>query len=81
MFMSSDDYRESLRGLKPAVYVSGRKVESVADEELLAPGVNGIGLTYDYALREEIALVMRAEGQRKTRRSPCAARCRSRRRD
>ncbi len=47
MFMSSDDYRESLRGIKPTVYVSGRKVESVADEPLLAPGVNGIGLTYD----------------------------------
>jgi 4-hydroxybutyryl-CoA dehydratase / vinylacetyl-CoA-Delta-isomerase len=63
MFMSSQDYRESLRASKPNVYVSGRKVESVADEELLAPGVNGIGLTYDYALREELAPVMRAGGQ------------------
>ena len=63
MFMSSHDYRESLRASKPVVYVAGRKVESVADEELLAPGVNGIGLTYDYALREEFATVMRAGGQ------------------
>jgi 4-hydroxybutyryl-CoA dehydratase/vinylacetyl-CoA-Delta-isomerase len=63
MFMSSQDYRESLRASKPNVYVLGRKIESVADEELLAPGVNGIGLTYDYALREELAPVMRAGGQ------------------
>ena len=63
MFMSSRDYRESLRASKPHVYVAGRKVESVADEELLAPGVNGIGLTYDYALREDLAPVMRAGGQ------------------
>jgi 4-hydroxybutyryl-CoA dehydratase/vinylacetyl-CoA-Delta-isomerase len=63
MFMSSKDYRESLRALKPNVYVSGRKVDSIADDELLAPGVNAIGLAYDCALREDLAAVMRAEGQ------------------
>ena len=30
--MSGDDYRESLRGYRPRVYVDGRQVESVADE-------------------------------------------------
>jgi 4-hydroxybutyryl-CoA dehydratase / vinylacetyl-CoA-Delta-isomerase len=63
MFMSSKDYRESLRALKPNVYVQGRQVDSIADDELLAPGVNAIGLTYDYALREEFATIMRAGGQ------------------
>jgi 4-hydroxybutyryl-CoA dehydratase/vinylacetyl-CoA-Delta-isomerase len=63
MFMSSKDYRESLRALKPNVYVQGRQVDSIADDELFAPGVNAIGLTYDYALREELAAVMRADGQ------------------
>lgn len=60
MLMSSNEYRESLRRYAPRVYVNGRQVESVADEPLLAPGVNAIGLTYDFALREELKPVMRA---------------------
>lgn len=59
MLMSSTDYRESLRPLKPNVFVNGRKVESIADDEMLAPGVNAIGVTYDYALNpayRELAL-------------------------
>jgi len=30
--MTSKDYRESLRRLRPVVYLDGRRVESVADE-------------------------------------------------
>ena len=53
MLMSSQDYRESLRRSRPRVYVDGHAVESVADEPSLAPGVNALGLSYDYALREQ----------------------------
>lgn len=60
MLMSSSDYRESLRRAKPRVYVNGQAVDCVADEPLLAPGVNAIGLTYDFALRENLRPVMRA---------------------
>src|SRR5436190_6243558 len=60
MFMSGADYRESLRRCRPRVFVDGDAVESVADEPRLAPGVNAIGLTYDYALRSELAQVMTA---------------------
>ncbi len=59
MLMSSQDYRESLRRSRPRVYVDGHAVESVADEPSLAPGVNALGLSYDYALREQLAPVMR----------------------
>lgn len=52
MSMSSRDYRESLREYRPRVSVKGRRIESVADEPLLAPGINAIGLTCDYALNE-----------------------------
>ena len=45
MFMSAQDYRESLRGYQPNVYVKGQKIESVADEPLLQPGINAIGLS------------------------------------
>ena len=60
MLMSGNDYRESLRRLRPRVYVNGTQVASVADEPLLAPGVNGVAVSYDFALREDLAPVMRA---------------------
>ncbi|HRD76970.1 MAG TPA: 4-hydroxyphenylacetate 3-hydroxylase N-terminal domain-containing protein, partial [Hyphomicrobiaceae bacterium] len=60
MMMSSVEFRESLRRLRPRVFVNGRRVESVADEPLLAPGVAAIGVTYDMALREEHKLLMTA---------------------
>jgi len=60
MFMSSADYRESLRRYRPHVYVDGDAVESVADEPRLAPGINAVGLTYDFALRTVLAPVMTA---------------------
>mgnify|MGYP002132643616 CR=1 FL=1 len=44
---TGDDYRESLRRYSPEVYVRGRRVESVADEPLFAPGINAVALTYD----------------------------------
>ena len=60
MFISGKDFRESLRAYKPRVYVNGRKVKSVAGDAELAPGINAIALTYDYALRPEFAPLMRA---------------------
>ena len=59
MLMSAADYRESLRRYSPTVYVEGRRVESVADEPLLAPGIAAIGVSYDYALREASEALMR----------------------
>ena len=50
MLMSSVDYRESLRSYTPRVFVDGDAVRSVADEPRLRPGINAIGVTYDYAL-------------------------------
>jgi len=60
MFMSSGDYRESLRSLSPRVFVDGRAVESIADDPQLAPGVAAIGVTYDYALDPGYQQVARA---------------------
>ncbi|HYH38290.1 MAG TPA: 4-hydroxyphenylacetate 3-hydroxylase N-terminal domain-containing protein [Azospirillum sp.] len=60
MLMSAADYRESLRRYAPRVFVDGRAVESVADEPSLAPGVNAVGITYDFALRPEHAALMTA---------------------
>ncbi|QNN55361.1 4-hydroxyphenylacetate 3-hydroxylase [Diaphorobacter ruginosibacter] len=52
--MTGEAYRESLRSLNPVVYVDGRRVECVADEPALRPGVNALAFTYDFALRPEM---------------------------
>ena len=49
MLMTGDAYRESLRALSPRVFVNGQRIQSIADEPLLAPGVNGIAHGYDMA--------------------------------
>ena len=58
--MSSADYRESLRSLKPRVYVDGKLVASVADEPSLRPGVDALGVSYDFARDPKLASVMTA---------------------
>jgi 4-hydroxybutyryl-CoA dehydratase/vinylacetyl-CoA-Delta-isomerase len=60
MLMTAADYRESLRRYRPRVFIGGQAVESVADEPRLRPGINAIGVTYDFALRPEYAAVMTA---------------------
>ncbi len=60
MLMSAADYRESLRRYRPRVFVNGQRVESVADEPLLAPGIAAVGVTYDFALKEQHLPLMTA---------------------
>ena len=61
MLMSAADYRESLRCYRPRVFVDGRRVETPGDDPALAPGVNAIGATYDFALMPEHQALMLAE--------------------
>ncbi len=56
--MTGADYRESLRRLRPTVFVDGRRVASVADEPAFQPGINAVALTYDLAHRPELATLM-----------------------
>jgi len=58
--MTAADYRESLRRYKPVVYVDGQLIDSVADAAGLQPGVNALGVTYDFAHRSEMAPLMTA---------------------
>lgn len=55
--MTGEEYRESLRALNPVVFVDGRRVENVADDPALRPGVNALAYTYDFARRPELAPV------------------------
>ena len=49
MLMTAADYRDSLRRYRPRVFINGQAVECVADEPLLAPGIAGVGVTYEFA--------------------------------
>src|SRR5436309_2977063 len=59
--LTAEEYRESLRRYRPRVFVDGEAIDSVADEPRLRPGINAIGVTYDFALRPEHAEVMTAK--------------------
>ena len=61
MLMTAHDYRESLRSYSPVVYVDGDRVDSVADEPRLLPGINAIGVTYDLALDTQHDHIMTAK--------------------
>lgn len=49
MLMTAADYKESLRAYNPRVFVDGDRIYNVADEPRLSPGINSVGVTYDYA--------------------------------
>ncbi|MGB2813784.1 MAG: 4-hydroxyphenylacetate 3-hydroxylase family protein [Dehalococcoidales bacterium] len=48
-----DDYRESLRQVKPEIYYMGEKIDSVADHPAFIPHINAVALTYDMAWAPE----------------------------
>lgn len=58
--MSAAQYRQSLRRLNPVVYVDSRRIESVADEPALMPGMRALGVSYDMALDPVLAPLMLA---------------------
>ncbi|MFZ4534841.1 4-hydroxyphenylacetate 3-hydroxylase family protein [Propionivibrio sp.] len=58
--MSGTDFRESLRRLKPIVYVDGQLIESVVDAPSLQPGINALAVTYDFALDADRSRLMTA---------------------
>ena len=64
MLMTAADYRESLRAYRPRVFVDGDRVESVVDDPRLMPGINGVGVTYDYAHQQAHRLLMTATEER-----------------
>jgi 4-hydroxybutyryl-CoA dehydratase/vinylacetyl-CoA-Delta-isomerase len=48
-----DDYRGSLRQVKPEIYYMGEKIDSVADHPAFIPHINAVALTYDMAWAPE----------------------------
>jgi 4-hydroxybutyryl-CoA dehydratase/vinylacetyl-CoA-Delta-isomerase len=58
--MTGQQYRESLRRLKPEVYYQGEKIENLADHPAFLPHVNAAALTYDMALAPEFEELLTA---------------------
>ena len=63
--MTAADYRESLRRYRPTVYVDGQLIESVADAPSLQPGINALGVTYDFAHDPKLAPRLTQPGLRR----------------
>ena len=63
MLRSTQEYRESLRAYSPRVFINGEQVAAVADDPRLRPGINAVGVTYDFAARSEHADLMLAHGR------------------
>ncbi len=55
-----EQFVQSLRELNPVVYLKGNKIESVADEPMLFPGINAISLTYEYSQNPDYEDIMLA---------------------
>ena len=64
MLMTGEEYRESLRRYRPRVFVDGDRVESVADESRLRPGINALAITYEYALDPRYRALALAAGNK-----------------
>ncbi|MGQ0630954.1 MAG: 4-hydroxyphenylacetate 3-hydroxylase family protein [Sporichthyaceae bacterium] len=62
MLLTAAEYRESLKAYSPRVFVDGVRIENVADAEVLAPGINAIGVTYDLAHDSRYRHLMTATG-------------------
>jgi 4-hydroxybutyryl-CoA dehydratase / vinylacetyl-CoA-Delta-isomerase len=58
--LTGEDYRETLKSYSPKVFLDGRRVERVESEPMLAPGINAIALTYDFAHQERSRVLMTA---------------------
>ena len=56
--MTGNQYRESLRRLKPEIYCMGEKIESVVEHPAFTPHVNTAALTYEMASAPEFEELM-----------------------
>ncbi len=53
MLMTGEEYVESIRKLKPEIWMFGEKIENAADNAILRPSLNSVKATYDLAQQPE----------------------------
>ncbi len=59
--MTKNEYVESLRKLKPAVYMFGEKIANIVDNPRLRAGIEATGMTYELAEMPEYKQLMTAD--------------------
>jgi len=60
LHMTGEEYVESLKKLKPEVYMLGQKVENVVENPYFRPGIESVKATYDAYFEEGLKDVVRA---------------------
>ncbi len=60
MMMTRDEYIESLRKLRPVVYMFGEKVDNTVDHPVIKPSMNSVAATYELAEKPEYEDLMTA---------------------
>ncbi|NIN53073.1 MAG: 4-hydroxybutyryl-CoA dehydratase, partial [Nitrososphaeria archaeon] len=58
-----EEYVESLKKLKPNMYISDEKVSDITTHPLLKPAVNTLKLSYELAMKPEYEDLMTAKSQ------------------
>ena len=58
--MDAKKYEESLRKLKPKVYMFGKRVENVVDDPIIRPSMEAVAATYELAQQPENEDIMTA---------------------
>ncbi|MEO0730784.1 MAG: 4-hydroxyphenylacetate 3-hydroxylase N-terminal domain-containing protein, partial [Pseudomonadota bacterium] len=63
MLKTAEAYHNSLRNYTPRVFLNGERIESVADEPRLAPGIAATGVAYELAHDDRYTHLMTATEQ------------------
>ena len=58
---TAQEYKDSIRAMKPKVYAFGEKVEQVVDHPCFEPPLNGLALTYQLAQETETESLLTAK--------------------
>ena len=60
MLMTPEQYESSLRRLNLVVYMFGKRIDNVVDNEIIRPSLNAVAKTYEMAHRPEFKDIMTA---------------------
>ena len=52
---TKDEYVESLRRLRPKVYIAGKEVASIVDEPMFRSHINFVGAGYDFCQDPQVS--------------------------
>ncbi len=57
---TKEEYIDSLRALKPELYIFGEQIKNVVDHPIIRPSIDCVAATYEWAERQEYSEIMTA---------------------